>query len=64
MGFQGGAVRVKQDFTDNKPQLLEVVQTLVFGEDKDGEIYVCDHNRGVIYRVEAVAAPQQAARGE
>ena len=37
MGFQGGAVRVKQDFTDNKEQLLEVVQTLVFGEDKDGD---------------------------
>jgi VWFA-related protein len=37
MGFQGGAVRVKQDFTDNKAQLLEVVQTLVFGEDKDGD---------------------------
>jgi VWFA-related protein len=37
MGFQGGGVRVKQDFTDNKAQLLEVVQTLVFGEDKDGD---------------------------
>jgi VWFA-related protein len=37
MGFQGGGVRVKQDFTDNKPQLLEVIQTLVFGEDKDGD---------------------------
>ena len=37
MGFQGGAVRVRQDFTDNKAQLLEVVQTLVFGDDKDGD---------------------------
>jgi hypothetical protein len=37
MGFQGGGVRVKQDFTDNKPQLLEVIQTLVFGKDKDGD---------------------------
>ena len=37
MGYQGGGVRVKQDFTDNRPQLLEVVQTLVFGEDKDGD---------------------------
>ncbi len=37
MGFQGGGVRVKQDFTDNRPQLLEVIQTLVFGEDKDGD---------------------------
>jgi VWFA-related protein len=37
MGFQGGGVRVKQDFTDNKEQLLEAIQTLVFGEDKDGD---------------------------
>jgi VWFA-related protein len=37
MGFQGGGVRVKQDFTDNKEQLQEVIQTLVFGEDKDGD---------------------------
>jgi VWFA-related protein len=37
MGFQGGGVRVKQDFTDNKEQLLDVIQTLVFGEDKDGD---------------------------
>jgi VWFA-related protein len=37
MGFQGGGVRVKQDFTDNKEQLQQVVQTLVFGEDKDGD---------------------------
>jgi len=37
MGFQGGAVRVRQDFTDNKEQLLESIQNLVFGEDKDGD---------------------------
>ena len=37
MGFQGGGVRVRQDFTNNKAQLLEVVQTLIFGEDKDGD---------------------------
>jgi VWFA-related protein len=37
MGFQGGAVRVRQDFTDNKEQLQQAVETLVFGEDKDGD---------------------------
>jgi len=37
MGFQGGGVRVRQDFTDNKEQLLDAVQNLVFGEDKDGD---------------------------
>jgi VWFA-related protein len=36
MAFQGGGVRVKQDFTDVKEQLLDVVQTLVFGKDTDG----------------------------
>jgi hypothetical protein len=29
---RGGGVRVKQDFTDAKVQLLEEVQKLVFGE--------------------------------
>jgi len=37
MGFQGGGVRVRQDFTDNKEQLLQVVSELVFPEDKDGD---------------------------
>jgi VWFA-related protein len=37
MAFQGGGVRVKQDFTDDRPGLLEVVQTLVFGKDTDGD---------------------------
>ena len=37
MGFQGGGVRVRQDFTDNKATLQEAVETLVFGEDKDGD---------------------------
>ncbi len=37
MGFQGGGVRVRQDFTDNKEQLQQAVETLVFGEDKDGD---------------------------
>ena len=29
------------------------IQPSSFGEDADGEVYVCDHNRGVIYRVES-----------
>ncbi len=37
MGFQGGGVRVRQDFTDNKAALQEAVETMVFGEDKDGD---------------------------
>ena len=37
MTFKGGAVRVKQDFTDDRAQLREVIQDLIFGEDKDGD---------------------------
>jgi VWFA-related protein len=37
MAFKGGGVRVKQDFTDNRAQLLDVIETLVFGDDKNGD---------------------------
>src|ERR1700726_468780 len=37
MTFQGTAVRVKQDFTDNRAQLQEVINILIYGEDKDGD---------------------------
>jgi VWFA-related protein len=37
MTFGGGAVRVMQDFTDDRARLLEVIDTLIFGEDKDGD---------------------------
>jgi VWFA-related protein len=37
MTFGGGAVRVKQDFTDSRGLLHDVMQTLIFGDDKDGD---------------------------
>jgi VWFA-related protein len=37
MTFQGGAVRVQQDFTENRPRLREVLESLVFGDDKNGD---------------------------
>ena len=37
MTFQSGAVRVQQDFTDNRAQLRELIQTLIFGDDQDGD---------------------------
>jgi VWFA-related protein len=37
MTFGGGAVRVMQDFTDDRGRLREVIDTLIFGEDKDGD---------------------------
>jgi VWFA-related protein len=35
--FQGDMVRVKQDFTDDRARLLVVIQTLLYGEDRDGD---------------------------
>jgi VWFA-related protein len=35
--YEGGSVRLKQDFTDDKAQLQLVVNTLIYGEDKDGD---------------------------
>jgi len=37
MTFGGGAVRVKQDFTADRAALRDVMQTLIFGDDKDGD---------------------------
>src|SRR5712691_1242512 len=37
MTFGGGAVRVKQDFTGNRVQLRDVMDTLIYGDDKDGD---------------------------
>lgn len=37
MTFGGGAVRVKQDFTGDRGQLRGIIQTLMFGEDRDGD---------------------------
>ena len=37
MSFEGGAVRVKQDFTDNREQLRDVIARMIFGDDQDGD---------------------------
>ena len=37
MTFQGGAVKVKHDFTSDRAQLQEVFDTLIYGDDKDGD---------------------------
>jgi VWFA-related protein len=37
MSFQGGAVRVRQDFTDNRAALQEAVLRMMFGDDLDGD---------------------------
>ena len=37
MAFQGGAVRVRQDFTDDRAALREAVLRLMYGDDLDGD---------------------------
>jgi VWFA-related protein len=37
MTFQGGAVKVKHDFSGDRAQLQEVFDTLIYGDDKDGD---------------------------
>jgi VWFA-related protein len=37
MEFKGGAVRVRQDFTDDRPALVEVINKMIYGEDQDGD---------------------------
>jgi VWFA-related protein len=37
MAYGGAAVRVKQDFTDDKAKLRQVIEVLMYGEDKDGD---------------------------
>lgn len=37
MAFEGGAVRVKTDFTDDRARLDEVMLRLIYGDDLDGD---------------------------
>lgn len=37
MSFNGGAVRVRQDFTDNRAALREAILRLIFNDDLDGD---------------------------
>ncbi|HTM04615.1 MAG TPA: VWA domain-containing protein [Vicinamibacterales bacterium] len=37
MEYKGGAVRIRQDFTDDRPRLIEVINKMIYGEDQDGD---------------------------
>ncbi len=37
MTYEGGAVRIKQDFTDDRAVIRNVIDVLIYGEDKDGD---------------------------
>jgi VWFA-related protein len=37
MAFENGAVKVKQDFTDDRAQLREVLQIMIYGDDQNND---------------------------
>ena len=37
MAFQGGAVKVKQDFTDDRAKLREALALLMYGDDLNND---------------------------
>jgi VWFA-related protein len=37
IAFQGGAVRVKTDFTDDRAALLEIINVLIYGDDQNND---------------------------
>ena len=49
MAFQGGAVRVKADFTDNRAQLEEVLLRLIYGDDSDGDGFPDNSDTGTAF---------------
>ena len=48
MAFQNGAVRVKQDFTDDKAKLREVIDILIYGDDQNDD-GIPDHPEGTAF---------------
>jgi VWFA-related protein len=38
MAYRGGSVEVFQDFTSDRPRLLEIIETLIVGEDENAPI--------------------------
>jgi hypothetical protein len=54
--YEDGKMTTNYEFNAQTADGKSTINRLLissFGEDKDGEIYVCDHNRGVIYHIEA-----------
>ena len=47
------AANAELNVTVNGQPTLNRVQASSFGEDLDGEIYVCDHSHGIVYRIVA-----------
>ena len=37
MTFEGGGVRVKHDFTDDRPHWRDTIDTLIYGEQRDAD---------------------------
>ncbi len=53
--YENGKVSEAAEFdaTVEGKSTVNRVQASSFGEDAKGEIYVCDHNRGTVYRIES-----------
>ena len=53
--YENGKTLANQELrvTINGQPALNRVQPSAFGEDKDGEVYLCDHSRGSIYLIVA-----------
>jgi VWFA-related protein len=48
MAFQNGSVSVKNDFTDNKEKLREVISILIYGDDQNND-GIPDHPEGTAF---------------
>jgi glucose/arabinose dehydrogenase len=53
--YENGAVTANAELnvTVNGNPTLNRVQASAFGEDADGEMYVCDHSHGIVYQIVA-----------
>src|SRR5687767_10705664 len=49
MAFQGAAVRVKTDFTDDRAKLDEVLLRLIYGDDLDGDGFPDNPEQGTAF---------------
>jgi len=49
MEYKGGAVRVRQDFTDDRPALIEIINKMIYGEDQDGDGFPDNQELGTAF---------------
>jgi glucose/arabinose dehydrogenase len=57
-----GVANEELKITVNGQPTLNRVQPSSFGEDLDGELYVCDHSHGIVYQIIAEPGPKLSAK--